>query len=105
MPSEFDITEFLRPGKNVIAVRVYQWSDGSYLEDQDMWWLSGIFRDVYLLSRPETHIADFFVKTQLDDQYKDGVLTVETKLRNGSQKAVEGYQLEAKLLDSSKAMY
>ncbi len=103
MPSEFDITEFIRPGKNIIAVRVYQWSDGSYLEDQDMWWLSGIFRDVYLLSRPKVSIFDFFARTKLDEQYKDGVLTVETTIYNGSQNAIEGYHLEAKLLDSSKS--
>jgi len=63
MPSEFDITALARPGKNTVSVRVYQWSDGSYLEDQDMWWLSGIFRDVYLLSRPKVHIADYFIRT------------------------------------------
>jgi len=102
MPSEFDITEFIRPGKNVLAVRVYQWSDGSYLEDQDMWWLSGIFRDVYLLSRPHVRIADFFVKTQLDKQYKDGILSVETTLINDSEQVIEGYKLEARLLDKAK---
>ncbi len=53
LPSEFDITPWVRTGKNTLAVKVYQWSDGSYLEDQDMWWLSGIFRDVYLLARPK----------------------------------------------------
>jgi beta-galactosidase/beta-glucuronidase len=65
LPAEFDLTAVVRPGMNVLAVRVYRWSDGSYLEDQDMWWLSGIFRDVYLLARPNTHISDFVVRTDL----------------------------------------
>ncbi len=63
LPAEFNITPHLRNGVNTISARVLQWSDGSYLEDQDMWWLSGIFRDVYLTSAPETHIFDFRVRT------------------------------------------
>ena len=61
LPSEFDVTAAARPGRNVVAVEVYQWSDGSYLEDQDMWWLSGIFRDVSLRWRPPVHLADVVV--------------------------------------------
>ena len=61
LPAEFDLTEFLHSGDNRIAVMVLRWSDGSYLEDQDMWWLSGIFRSVELLHKPEIHIADFRV--------------------------------------------
>ena len=61
LPSEFDVTNVARAGRNVLAVEVYQWSDGSYLEDQDMWWLSGIFRDVSLLWRPPLHLADVVV--------------------------------------------
>ncbi|KAK0610336.1 Beta-galactosidase [Lasiodiplodia hormozganensis] len=77
-PSEFDITPFLDfEGENTLAVSVYQWSDGSYLEDQDQWWLSGIFRDVNLLAFPKTHIQDFFVQTLLDDQYRDAVLKLD----------------------------
>ncbi|MEV0614267.1 glycoside hydrolase family 2 TIM barrel-domain containing protein [Nonomuraea sp. NPDC050404] len=68
LPFEFDVTERLRPGKNVLAVRVQRWSSGSYLEDQDMWWLPGIFRDVELLSRPEGGIDDFTVLAS----YRDG---------------------------------
>ncbi|HZJ56632.1 MAG TPA: beta-galactosidase subunit alpha [Clostridia bacterium] len=102
MPSEFDITQLVKPGNNTIAVRVYQWSDGSYLEDQDMWWLSGIYRDVYLLSRPNTMIEDFFVKTHLDDGYKDGVLEVETRLKNNGSAGIEGYSFHMVLLDDSQ---
>jgi len=99
MPSEFDITSMVRPGKNTVAVRVYQWSDGSYLEDQDMWWLSGIFRDVYLLARPEVRIEDFFAKTDLDSDYRDGVLKVDTKIKNDGQESAQNYALEMVLLD------
>jgi beta-galactosidase/beta-glucuronidase len=100
MPSEFDITPYIHGGRNILAVRVYQWSDGSYLEDQDMWWLSGIFRDVYLLARPRVRIKDFFIKTELDDDYKDAVLKVEATVHNDQGRALDGWQLEAKLLDS-----
>ncbi|SHH37928.1 beta-galactosidase subunit alpha [Sporanaerobacter acetigenes] len=82
MPSEFDITPYINIGENLLAVRVYQWTDGSYLEDQDMWWLSGIFRDVSLIAREKVHVEDFFVKTQLDENYEDGILNIETKLAN-----------------------
>lgn len=54
LPSEFDITELVKEGENDITVRVYKWSDGTYLEDQDMWWMSGIFRDVELINEPKT---------------------------------------------------
>lgn len=80
MTSEFDVTAHLRPGKNRIAVMVLKWCDGSYLEDQDMWRLSGIFREVYLLKREKEHISDIFVKTGLSKDFTEGVLTclVET---------------------------
>ena len=76
-PAEFDITRYLKTGENVIAAEVYRWSDGSYLEDQDFWRLSGIFRDVYLWSTPSSHIRDFRVITDLDEAYEDAVLRVE----------------------------
>ena len=66
LPSEFEVTCVARVGRNVLAVQVYQWSDGSYLEDQDMWWLSGIFRDVSLLWRPPVHLADVVVDAPYD---------------------------------------
>ncbi|KFX99532.1 hypothetical protein O988_03801 [Pseudogymnoascus sp. VKM F-3808] len=81
-PSEFDVSAFVtRDGVNEITVRVYQWCDGTYIEDQDQWWLSGIYRDVYLLAFPgEARIEDFFVKTILDEQYKDATLEVSLDL-------------------------
>ncbi|KAB8194024.1 DUF4981 domain-containing protein [Nonomuraea phyllanthi] len=74
LPSEFDVS--LRPGRNVLAVRVHQWSAASYLEDQDMWWLSGIFRDVTLLATPV--VNDFFVHADYDHRTGNGTLAVET---------------------------
>lgn len=90
LPHEFDITDHVRPGQNTLAVRVMQWSDGTYLEDQDMWWLSGIFRDVYLLARPATHIADIHVHAPAD-----GKLKVHTKLAGNT----DGFKVTTKLLD------
>jgi beta-galactosidase/beta-glucuronidase len=74
MPAEFDVTAAAREGENVLAVVVYQWSDGSYLEDQDMWWLSGIFRDVTLLWRPECHLTDVVLQARYDPEQGGGVL-------------------------------
>lgn len=104
MTSEFDITSFIKEGKNTLALRVYQWSDGSYLEDQDMWWLSGIFRDVYLINRPLVHINDFFIKTVLDSNYSNALLKLEVELNNESSIRAEGYNIEIELLSSSKEM-
>ncbi|KUO07359.1 glycoside hydrolase family 2 TIM barrel-domain containing protein [Streptomyces sp. DSM 15324] len=78
LPTEFDVTDALRPGRNVIAVRVHQWSAGTYLEDQDMWWLSGIFRPVALLSRPDSSLTDFHVHADFDHLTGNGTLSVDT---------------------------
>ncbi|WZL74105.1 beta-galactosidase subunit alpha [Clostridiaceae bacterium 35-E11] len=99
LPSEFDITSFIRTGKNTLAVKVYQWSDGSYLEDQDMWWLSGIFRDVYLLARPMMHLNDFFVQTDLDAIYEDATLHIQTSWENYLPKDIVNYQVDYHLLN------
>jgi beta-galactosidase len=71
MQSEFNIERYLSPGRNRITVKVLKWCDGSYLEDQDFYRLSGIFRDVYLLSRGKNRIRDIFLKTELDADYTD----------------------------------
>ena len=81
-PAEFDVTPALRPGQNILAVEVYRWSDGSYLEDQDMYRLSGIFRDVYLWSTASRHIRDFEVRTDFDKAYRDGVLRATLSVQN-----------------------
>ncbi len=79
--SEFDITSYLHKGENDITVRVYQWSDGTYLEDQDMWWLSGIFRDVEIYTQPCSGLEDIKIDTYLNNQYKDGKLKLLGELR------------------------
>jgi beta-galactosidase len=81
-PVEFDITPYLQSGENVLAVENFRWCDGSYLEDQDFWRMSGIFRDVYLWSPPAVHIRDFEVKPALDEQYNNAKLTVTLQLQN-----------------------
>ncbi|OAA80749.1 beta-galactosidase [Akanthomyces lecanii RCEF 1005] len=92
-PSEFDVTKLIELGReNVLAVEVYQRSDGSYIEDQDEWWLSGIFRDVYLHAFPKVHPTDFFVTTDLDDKFKDATLNV--KLETSAASRVELKLLE-----------
>ncbi|MDN3020215.1 beta-galactosidase subunit alpha [Paenibacillus sp. BSR1-1] len=78
--SEFDISELCREGVNSLTVRVFQWSDGTYLEDQDMWWLSGIFRDVELYSRPIIGLYDYTVKTEFDREWVDATLSVSVQL-------------------------
>lgn len=94
--SEFDITSLARVGEeNDITVRVYQWSDGTYLEDQDMWWESGIFRDVELLGVPKDGINDYTVVADLDDSYQNGLLSVTGKLRTQ-----EPVQIALELLDA-----
>jgi beta-galactosidase len=80
--AEFDITKYLRKGQNDLAVEVYRYTAGSYMEDQDMWRLSGIFRNVTLWSAPKLHLQDTFVSGDLDDAYTNGVLRVRAKVRN-----------------------
>jgi beta-galactosidase len=81
-PAEFNITRFVVPGKNTIAVEVYRWSDGSWLECQDFWRVSGIQRDVYLEARPELRIADFFIRSKLVFDYSSGLLDMDLKVQN-----------------------
>jgi len=81
-PAEFDITDYVHTGSNTLAVEVYRWSDGSYLECQDFWRISGIERDVFLFSTPQVHVRDFFARTSLDDNYVDGTLSLSVHLRN-----------------------
>ena len=84
-PAEFNITSYLKEGENLVAVEVYRWSDGSWLECQDFWRISGIEREVYLEARPVVHIRDFFCKAGLNQRYTDGVLdlNVEVSLAAG----------------------
>jgi beta-galactosidase len=88
-PSEFDVTDFVQSGDNSIAVEVYRWSTGSYLEDQDFWSLSGIQRDVNLFARPAVRVRDFFVHAGLENDYGDGVFALEVEFTNDGAEAVE----------------
>jgi beta-galactosidase/evolved beta-galactosidase subunit alpha len=96
VPTEFDVTAAVRPGENLLAVQVLQWSDGSYLEDQDMWWLSGIFRDVTLIAQPDARIEDFAVRTELDGEYRDATLHVAAEVAGNA----DGCELEICLADA-----
>ena len=99
LPSEFNITPYLKPGRNKVSIQVFQFTDGSYLEDQDFWRLSGIQRDVYLLARPKTYIRDFFAKAGLDESYENGVFELAVDVANlGETNA--SLELECILLDA-----
>ena len=88
MTGEFDITEYLTPGKNKIAVKVLRWCDGSYLEDQDYFRLSGIFRDVYLLSRPKERIEDVFITCEPDGNYENFTLNISAEYTGAEDNCV-----------------
>lgn len=100
-PAEFDVTPYLTDGENKLAVEVYRWCDASWLEDQDFWRLSGIFRDVYLYATPHIHIWDFFVQTKLDDNYEHADLNVQAKICNYFCQERKGLLLEAQLFDQN----
>lgn len=104
VPAEFNITKYLKGGKNTLSVEVYRWSDGSYLEDQDFWRLSGIQRTVFLHARPKTFIADFFATADLDNNYKDGELGLDVLLKN-SEGSAGDFVLEASLFDKDQKLY
>jgi beta-galactosidase len=96
-PAEYDVTEQLRPGDNTIAVRVYRFSDGTYLEDQDMWRLAGIYRDVYLLAVPPVHVRDVSVTTDLDADHRDAELVIRAEVGHSGTGEGGGYRLRATL--------
>ena len=100
LPAEFNITPYIQPGENTLAAQVYRWSDGSYLEDQDFWRLSGIYRDVYLWAAPAVHVRDFWVRTELDGAYRDAVLTVRAKVRSYDDRDAADHVVEVKLFDA-----
>lgn len=98
-PHEFDITKVLKKGENVITAKLYRFSDGSYLEDQDMWWLCGIYRDVYLFAEPKVCLRDFYFKTGFDDTYNDSNVTLNMYFNNYNN--IRGkIKVSAKLIDS-----
>ncbi len=90
-PAEFNITDFVRQGENQVTAEVYRYSDGTYLEDQDMWFLSGIYREVYLFAEKNYCLWDIFAKTSLDDEYKNGLAEIEVALRNYTDTPVTAF--------------
>lgn len=101
-PVEFDVTDLIKDGENIIAVEVYRWCDGSYLEDQDFWRLSGIERDVFLYATPKVHIYDYYVQTDLTNNYLDADLKVTVDLKNDFPGHESGdHSVELILLDQS----
>ncbi len=103
-PSEFDITDHVRTGENSIAVEVYRWSTGSYLEDQDFWSLSGIQRDVNLYARPKVRVRDYFVHAGLSNGYRDGAFEIELELANAGDTAASR-TLSVEILDGEVSLY
>lgn len=99
LPSEFDITPYVMPGKNTISVQIYRFTSGSFLECQDFWRFSGISRDVFLWSAPKTQIRDYFFRSDLDDQYKDAKVIVDVELTG---KKLKRGRLTAKILDTNQ---
>lgn len=101
-PAEFNITSFLKKGENLIAVQVFRWHDGSYLEDQDFWRLSGIERDVYLQAMPKTTVWDYFVKSDLDNQYKNGLFNLDLTLKYFEKSKIKNPVVKVELFDDKE---
>ncbi|SDL55495.1 beta-galactosidase [Pedobacter sp. ok626] len=100
-PSEFNISSYLKKGQNLLAVQVFRWHDGSYLEDQDFWRLSGIERDVYLYALPKLSVWDFFFKADLDERYIDGRFNAAIDVRQFKGNTLNRGSLSLVLLDKS----
>jgi len=97
LPAEFNITDFVRSGINTVSVQVYRWCDGSYLEDQDHWRMSGIHREVMILLEPKVRINDFFVQTKLVDNYQNALLQIRPKIESPTRENIQHYRVEAQL--------
>ncbi|MCL1075955.1 glycoside hydrolase family 2 TIM barrel-domain containing protein [Shewanella dokdonensis] len=104
LPAEFDITDYIKSGKNQLAVEVYRWSDGSYLEDQDFWRMSGIERNVFLQIVPKVQLWDFRVQTSLKNHYQDGKLNLSVKIAN-NEKAAKKVKVVATVYDGQKQLW
>ena len=101
LPAEFDITDYLRAGENTISTMVIRWSDGTWLEDQDHWWMTGLYRDVYLYAKPKASIFDFFARTDLDADLQDAVLRVNARMTNADGRKIDGYRVHIDLFDAA----
>ena len=101
-PAEFNITKYLKEGSNLLAVEVTRWHDGSYLEDQDFWRLSGIERNVFLHALPKLTLWDFFVKAELDAGYQNGVLDADVTIRKFSGNSHKSFSVQVEIQDTRK---
>lgn len=104
LSAEFDLSPYVKAGENLLSVRVMQWADSTYIEDQDMWWMAGIFRDVYLIGQPQVHVHDLTVVTEFDENYCDADLQVSCDVNNISATPLTGLQLHAQLFDGEKCI-
>jgi beta-galactosidase len=105
-PAEFNVTKFLKKGTNQLAVQVFRWSDASYLEDQDFWRLTGIERDVYLQAMPKLTVWDFFIKSDLDASYKNGLFSADVDLRKFNGSNLKSGSVSVELSDkNNKTVY
>ncbi len=98
-PAEFDVSEFIVIGENTVSVEVYKWCDGSYLEDQDMWRFSGIYRDVYLFSTSKLRIRDYYIHSELDENYTNAMLKAIVNVRNYHETNIQNVQLKLSVVD------
>ncbi len=101
LPSEFDITNYVKDGKNQLAVQVFRWSDGSYLEDQDHWRLSGIQREVLLLAQPKVAINDFTIRTKFDENFNDAKLQIRPEILKPDFEDVSGWTIKTQLVNAN----
>lgn len=101
LPAEFDVSDFVKSGNNTIAVEVYRWSDGSYLEDQDHWRMSGIHREVMLMAQPKVSINDYFVRTRFDENYQNAKLQIRPRIENVDDVDLSKYRISAQLFKAN----
>ncbi len=104
LTAEFDVSNFVQQGENLLSVRVMQWADSTYIEDQDMWWTAGIFRDVYLVGRPKTHINDLTIRTDFTHDYQDATLRCLINLQNTQSPQSQPHQLAYVLYDQGEIL-
>jgi len=103
-PAEYDVTSFLKPGKNTIAVNVVKYSDGVYLESQDYWRLAGIFDDVWLYAKSDVHVFDWYATTDLDENYENAKLDLQITVNNQSKTDKQHYKVRTSLFNSDNVL-
>ncbi|MGB1253495.1 MAG: glycoside hydrolase family 2 TIM barrel-domain containing protein [Candidatus Promineifilaceae bacterium] len=103
LPAEFDITAFVKAGENSVSAEVIRWSDATWLEDQDHWWMTGLYRNVFIYAKPKAAIFDFFARTELDETFQNGTLKLNTRIENYGGGDIDGYVTRMELFDSDGA--